>query len=139
MHLIIDVLDPEPDRFHDAQPAPIKELCNHLGGSIHERNHSGDFFACHDNGDIDLFVGANGIDAPRQSMVEDPLIEEHQGIHRLILRGCSDISMHSQIGEEGLDLRFAGEKINARPHAVETDEPDDPIHIRSLGVIGVVV
>ncbi|NKE71320.1 hypothetical protein [Candidatus Manganitrophus noduliformans] len=36
------------------------------GRSIHARNHSGDFFACHYNGDIDLFVGANGIDVSRQ-------------------------------------------------------------------------
>src|SRR5215216_4792863 len=69
-------------RFHDTQPAPIEELSDHLGGSVHERNNGGDFFAGHDNGDGDLLVGANGIDTARQSMVEDALVEEHQSIHR---------------------------------------------------------
>ena len=30
LHLKIDVLDPEPDRFHDAQPAAVEELGDHL-------------------------------------------------------------------------------------------------------------
>ena len=48
-------------------------------------------------------------------------------------------SMHRQVGQECLDLRFGGEEIFARPHAVETDESDDPLHIGALGVNGVVV
>ena len=36
LHLIVDVFDPEPDRFHNAQPAPIEELGYHLGSSVHE-------------------------------------------------------------------------------------------------------
>ena len=27
----------KPDRFHDAQPAPIEELGDHLAGPVHER------------------------------------------------------------------------------------------------------
>ena len=34
---------------------------------------------------------------------------------------------------------MGGEKVLARPHAVETDEPYDPLHIGALGVNGVVV
>jgi hypothetical protein len=33
LHREIDVLDPEPDRFHDAQPAPVKQFCHQLGGA----------------------------------------------------------------------------------------------------------
>ena len=47
--------------------------------------------------------------------------------------------MHGQVSEERFDLRFGGEEILPRPHAVETDEPYDPIHIGSLGVNGIVV
>jgi hypothetical protein len=46
---------------------------------------------------VDLLVGANGIDTARQSMVEDALVEEHQGIHRLVLGRGSDISVHGQV------------------------------------------
>jgi len=123
LHLIVDVLDPEPDRFHDAQPAPVEELGDHLSGSVHERDHGGDFFACHDNGDVDLLVCTDGIDAARQSMVEDALVEEHQGVHRLVLGRGGDVSVHGQVGQERLDFRFGGEEVLTRPHAVETDEP----------------
>ena len=139
LHLIVDVLDPEPDRFHDAQPAPVEEFGDHLGSSVHEREHGGDFFAGHDHGDGDLLVGAHGIATALQRMGEDALVEEHQGIHRLVLGRGSDVSMHGQVRQERFDLRFGGEEVLARPHAVETDEPYDPIHIGALGVHGVVV
>jgi hypothetical protein len=47
--------------------------------------------------------------------------------------------MHRQVGQEGLDLGFGGEKVFARPHAVETDESYDPLHRGSLCMPGVVV
>jgi hypothetical protein len=56
-HLNIEVLDPEPDRFHDAQPAPVEELGDHLGGVMQEREDGGDVFACHDHRDVELLVG----------------------------------------------------------------------------------
>ena len=79
LHLKIDVLDPEPDRFHDPQPAAVEELGDHLGGSVHERDNGGDFFACHDNGHVDLLVGANGIDAALERLVQDAFVKEDQG------------------------------------------------------------
>jgi hypothetical protein len=102
-------------------------------------NHGGDFYACHDHGDVDLLVGANSIDAARQSMGEDALVEAHQGIHRLVLGRGSPVSVHGQVSQERFDLRFGGEEVLVRPHAMETDEPYDPIHIGVLGVNGVVV
>jgi hypothetical protein len=72
-------------------------------------------------------------------MVEDALVEEHQGIHRPVLGRGSDVSVHGQVRQERFDLRFGGEEVLARPHAMETDEPYDPIHIGALGVHGVVV
>jgi hypothetical protein len=47
--------------------------------------------------------------------------------------------VHGQVRQERFDLGFGGEEVLARPQAVETDAPDDPIYIRSLGVNGVVV
>jgi hypothetical protein len=110
-----------------------------LGGSVHEREDGGDFCAGHDYGDVDLLVGANGMDAALQRMVKDALVEEHQGIHRLVLGRGSDVSVYGQVSQERFDLRFGGEEVLAQPHAVETDEPYDPLHIGSLGVNGVVV
>jgi hypothetical protein len=72
-------------------------------------------------------------------MAEDALVEEHQGIHGLVLGGGSDVSMHREVGQERLDFGFSGEEAFARPHGVETDEAYDPLHIGSFGVNGVVV
>jgi hypothetical protein len=60
-------------------------------------------------------------------------------MHRLVLGRGSDVSVHGQVRQECFDLRFGGAKVLARPHAVETDEPYDPIHRGALGMNGVVV
>ena len=36
-------------------------------------------------------------------------IEKHQGIHRLVLRRRSDVSVHGQVSQERFDLRFGGQ------------------------------
>lgn len=75
-HLEIEVLAPEPDAFPDAQATPVEKSGNQLGGPVHQGNDTGDFFACHDHGDIHLFWGTNGIDFAIHGMVEESLIEE---------------------------------------------------------------
>jgi hypothetical protein len=47
--------------------------------------------------------------------------------------------VHGQVRQEGFDLWCGGEEVFARPHAVETDEPDDPLHRGALGMNGGVV
>jgi hypothetical protein len=47
--------------------------------------------------------------------------------------------MYGKVREERFDLRFGREEVVARPHAVETDKANDPLHIGALGVNGVVV
>jgi hypothetical protein len=76
-HLIIEVLAAEPNGFHEAPPAPVEALDDQWGGSVHAREHEGDLFACHDHRDVDLLVGAHGMDATRQSMGEDARVEKH--------------------------------------------------------------
>jgi hypothetical protein len=133
------VLDPKPDRFHNAQAAPVEQFGNQLGGSVQQRDDGGDCFACHDHGNVDLLVGTHGVDATLHGVVEDALIEEHQDIHGLVLGGGCDVSIQRQVGQERLDRGFGGEEVFARPHAVETDASHDPLHRGSLRVHGVVV
>jgi hypothetical protein len=102
-------------------------------------DNGGNFFACHDNGDVDLLVGANSIDALLKRMVEDALVKEDQGIHRLVLGGGRDVCVDGEVSQERFDLGFGGEKVLTGPHSVETDKPHDPIYVGSLGVNGVVV
>jgi hypothetical protein len=76
-------LDPEPDRFHNAQPAAVEQSGDQLGGVVQQRDARGDFFAGHDHGDVDLLVGAYGIEAARQNFLEDALLEKKAFIARL--------------------------------------------------------
>jgi hypothetical protein len=110
-----------------------------LSGAVHEPEDGGDFLACHDHGDVHLLGGAYGIDATLHDLITDALVEEHPGIHGLVLGRGRDVSLHRQVGQEGLDLRFGGEEVGAGPHPVETGEPFAPFHIGALGMIGVVV
>ena len=110
-----------------------------MGGAVHAREDGGDFVAGHDHGDVDLLVGAHGIDLSRQGMVEDALVEEHQGIHRLVLGGGCHLCVQGQVGQEGFDLRFGREEVLARPHAMEPDEADDALHRGAFGVHGIVM
>ena len=139
LHLIINVFDPEPNGCHDAEPAPLEQFGHQLGGPIQESDDGSDFVAGHHHGNGDLFGSAYGMDAVLQRVLEDTLIEEHQGIHRLVLGRGSDIAVHGQIGQERLNLGFRREEVRTRLHAVETNEADDPLHIGALGVDGVVM
>jgi hypothetical protein len=139
LHLNINVLAPDPDGVHDAPSTPVGKFGHQLGGSVQQRDDSGDGFACHDHRDVDRLVRAHGIDGAQQRIVEDALVEEGQGIHRLVLDGGRDVSMHRQVGEERLYRGFGGEEVFARPHAVEMHESYDPLYTGSLGVHGVVV
>ena len=117
----------------------VEQFGNRLGGAVQRRGNRADFCAGHDHGDVDLLGSAYGIDTVLHGVVEDALVEEHQGIHGLVLGGGSDVALYRQIGQERLDLGLGGKEVRAGPHAVETDESDDPLHIGALGVNGVMM
>ena len=62
-------------------------------------------------------------------MVEDALVKEDQGIHRLVLGGGRDVCVYGKVGQERFDLGFGGEEVFTGPHAVETNKPHDPVHV----------
>ena len=47
--------------------------------------------------------------------------------------------MHGQVHQERLGLGFGWAEVCAAPHAVDTDESDDPLHRGALDVHGAVV
>jgi hypothetical protein len=124
-HLSVEVLDPEPDGSHEAQAALIEPCGHQWGGAVPQR---------HDHRDVELLVGAHGIDPPLHSLVEDARVEEHLGPHGMVLGGSSDIAVHGQVREERLDCRFRREEVVAGLHAMETDVAHDPRHRGALGV-----
>jgi hypothetical protein len=111
LHLLIEVLDPEPDHCHEAQPSPLEARGHQLRGSVHERDDGDNCFAYHDHKDVDLPVGARGLEAALQNMVEDALREECQGMHRQLLGGGSDVSVHRQVSQARFEHGNGGESV----------------------------
>lgn len=71
-----------------------------------------------------------------QRSSEHHLVEEHDGIERLILRRRRHPTVHRQLGEKRADLCFA--HLGRVPLAMEQDEPLDPAQIGILGAEAVV-
>lgn len=134
LHLKIDVFDPEADGLHVPQAAPVEQFSHYLGGSFHEREDGGNFFAGHDHGDVAPPVGAHGITTGLQGKVEDLFVEEHQRNYGLVLCSGSDVTLHCQVSQECIDLGFGGEKVGARLHTMKPDESDDPCQIGAFRV-----
>jgi hypothetical protein len=76
---------------------------------------------------------------PGSAWVRRRLKGTTRAIHRRVLGGGSDVSMHGQVGQARFDLGFDGEAVVARPQAVEADEAYDPRHLGTLGMNGVAV
>lgn len=138
-HGKVNVLDAEPDGFHNAQAAAVQHFRHQLRGAAHERQDGGDFVARHHDGDVDFLGGAHGIDTVLQRLLEDALVQKDQGIHGLVLGRRRHVALDGQMGEKRLDLGFGGEEVVTRPHGVEPDEADDPLDVGALRVERVVV
>jgi hypothetical protein len=83
-------------------PSTVSEIAGKIAGfgAIYQREDSGNFFAGHDHRDVGVLVGTHVIDAAPHRVVDDSLVEEHYGIHRLVLGGGGDMSMYRQVGQE---------------------------------------
>jgi hypothetical protein len=76
---------------------------------------------------------ANG-ESQGRNQTAYPMPWRHEGISEPV-HGAGR-PRHAQIDEEGFNLGSRGDKAVARPHAMATDEPYDPIHSQALGVHG---
>jgi hypothetical protein len=139
LHGKVNVLDAEPDGFHNPQAAAVEQFGHQLRGALHECEDGSDFVPGHDHGDVDLLVGAHGVNAVVQGLVEDALVEKDEGMHGLVLRGGGDLALQGEMREERLDLGFGGDEVGAGPQAVEPGEAADPFDIGTLRVDGIML
>ncbi|OIQ02666.1 MAG: hypothetical protein AUK55_00420 [Syntrophobacteraceae bacterium CG2_30_61_12] len=103
----------QADRFRNAKTAAVQQFNDQLGGAFDERDHAGNLLPRHHNRDVLFFAGANRIDFTFKRLLEDFFVQEHQGVHGLIL-GCGrDIFLHGEMGRKSLDLGFPALKIIA--------------------------
>jgi hypothetical protein len=115
LHIEINVLYPEPDRFHDPQPASVEKLGDELWGPIHDRNYRTHFFPGHDHWHVSFLLSTDCVNHPIQGVPKYAFVKKNQGIHRLVLGRRCDVPAHGQIRQEGLYPRFCGEKRLTRP------------------------
>jgi hypothetical protein len=62
---------------------------------------------------------------------EDVLVEEYDGVERLILRGSSDVSFHGEVAQKG--MHFVGTHVPGVPLSMKEDVAADPLQIGFFG------
>ncbi len=53
----------------------------------------------------------DGVDGVHHGLLKKDFVEEHQGIHGLVLCGRGNIAIDRQVTEKGFDLGFAGKQV----------------------------
>jgi hypothetical protein len=82
-------------------------------------------------------LGADGVDGVVEVLLEDLAVEEQDSVKSLVLCRGGYFALHSQVGEEGFDLR--GAHVPWVPLVVEQDEAFDPPDIGVFGADGVML
>jgi len=85
-HLQIHILDPQSDRFHNAQSAAIEKRHDQLPHALHQGDHFRHLRAAQHNGQVDFAFRPHRLDRPAQRHLQHALVKKHQRVHRLILR-----------------------------------------------------
>ena len=137
LHLQVDVLDPESKTLGDAQAGAVQKLDDELVHPGHQYDHASRLLTGQDDGYPGLLACAVCVDFAAQWLLEHVLVEEDERIHGLVLGGGGHLAISGQVGEECLDLLFAGPKVDPGLHVVETDIAFDPIPVGAFGMDGI--
>ena len=127
----VDVLDPEPEAFHQPEPRAVEQPGHQPGRAVELGEDRADLVAGQDDRQPLRPLGPDHVVAdPVEGPVEDDLIEEQQGGQSLILGRGRDLPVDRQMVEEGYDLSFS--HLVGMPFAVEEDELPDPADVSLL-------
>ena len=130
--------DAESETLRDAQARAVQKLDDELMHSGHQCDHASRLLAGQDDGYPDLPACAVCIDFADQWLLEHMLVEEDKRIHGLVSGGGGYLAISGQVGEECLDLLFAGSKVVPGLHVVEANMAFDLIPAGALGMDGIV-
>ena len=126
----IDILDPEPKTFQQAQTASVKEVCHNPVISLQMSENGASFGSRKDDGKLGW--AANPLDSDKFELPIEHLLEEkEERAQSLVLGGRGDVSLHRQISKEGSDLLLA--HFVGVAFMMEEDEAADPIDVSLLG------
>ena len=103
----IDVLDPEAEAFHQSQPGAVQQAGHEMLVAVELGQDGADLGAGEDDREPFRPLGPARRRCDRERAIQDDLVEEQQGTHRLILGRGRDVPFDRQMSEEGFDLAFA--------------------------------
>jgi len=113
----VEVFDAEAAGFHQAEPGTVEQAGDGvLRACRDEPEDGGDFKRGEDDGKFVAGLGPDGVEF--EFGTEEFLIEEEQGGEGLVLGAGGDLSVDSEVGEEGVDFAV-GELVGVDPFAVE--------------------
>ena len=136
---VIDVMGSQPDGLADSLSASIKQLDDQLWDPLEESNDPPHLLTRQDHRDIHSFPGPDRVDLFFHPCLEDLLVQEDQGVYRLILRGGGDVPIHRKMSKELFDLLFPVLKLLSALHVVGLHITLDPLNIGALGMDRVVM
>lgn len=123
----VDVLDPEPEAFHQPQPGSIEEAGHQPGRAVELIEDGVDLVAGQDGGQALGPTGGDDAGPLLERLTENLAIEEKDGAEGLILGRGGDIPLDGQVGQERFQLGDA--HLPGMALAVEEDESPDPIDV----------
>jgi len=122
----------------------VHQSGDELRGAGHGVKHSMHFLLGEHGGQALGSFGADGVNVAFQRLPEYLAVQEKNSVEGLILGGGSDVQVHGQVGEEGLDPstssghRFGHAHVFWMSLAMEENEALDPAHIGFFCAKGVV-
>ena len=124
----IDVLHPQPDRFHDAHARAVQQFTDEPVTTIQGAQKPGNLGARKHRRQSRGSLRPHDTIEPAHVLAQHLAMQKQQRALRLILRRRSDVQVYSEVRQELLYL--IARQFRRMAIAVESNEAFDPVNIR---------
>ena len=131
----VDVLNPQTDAFHQAQPSTVEQFSHQSILAIDACKHGLRFCGRENDGNFGRACNALDVIDEVELSLQHLLVKEQQGTKSLILSRCGDAFFYREISQKFGDFFLAHFLWMA--FAMEQNESAYPINVRLLGPNGV--
>jgi len=132
----VRILHPQAQVLEQPKPGSVEEPRHELARALEPREHGAHLFGCEHDREPARLLRAHEVVELRGVASENPPVQEHERVERLVLRRRRDAFRHGEVVQEVANLGAA--KLPRVPLPVEQDEAPDPVHIGLLGAEAVV-
>lgn len=130
----VEILDTQGQHFREAHAGAVEKTRHEERKSLQVQEQAADFLPGEDDGESARAFGRLELRQLSDGNVQNVLIEEDDGVERLILGGGSHIPLHGEVIEEGRD--GLGPQLGGVNLSVEEDVATDPSGVGLLGAVG---